>query len=390
MKFKANWVINSLVLLTITLGACKKNSTEEIEIKNKEKVSEKAKTWFETSVSKSIGSGIEILGTGKPDWATTVYYPGKRIYVIKVRLEKQAKANKYIVLMADERANIIGGAYCVVITENKIDEGHASFDLEVNDGAVLYYQFDNSILATKHYENGREVNKKDIITYKKSKNQGNENPNLVDPDEECYENGGQWQCIDWYWQTWVNGELVYEEYLYSTCACYGATGGGGGTTSTCQNLTMAQVHTLMTNITTETQFNVSISHGQSIMNEETGLITRTSNPIWMFYKANFFLGYYAEYTAYFTGTTFKNNINDFWKWNNISFSSISKSAGTLPPCLSQSISHTVSNPLISGDKKTATATLTNVTITYTYSCFFGSETGTRSVVGLESIFHAEN
>lgn len=50
------------------------------------------------------------------------------------------------------------------------------------------------------------------------------------PVPEC--DGGYVQ-IDWYYQIWIDNQLVYEEYLYSTTECLtGGGGGGGGSTAT--------------------------------------------------------------------------------------------------------------------------------------------------------------
>jgi hypothetical protein len=43
--------------------------------------------------------------------------------------------------------------------------------------------------------------------------------------------------VDWYWQTWENGVLVSEEYLFSTneLSCEGGAGGGGTSTDSTKN-----------------------------------------------------------------------------------------------------------------------------------------------------------
>jgi hypothetical protein len=44
----------------------------------------------------------------------------------------------------------------------------------------------------------------------------------------CSEGGGTAVTIDWYYQIYVNGILVSEQYLYSTTECWGTTNTGGG------------------------------------------------------------------------------------------------------------------------------------------------------------------
>lgn len=48
------------------------------------------------------------------------------------------------------------------------------------------------------------------------------------PVQSCEEQGGIVIEIQWWYQTYVDGVLVYEEYLYSTYECWGGGGGGGG------------------------------------------------------------------------------------------------------------------------------------------------------------------
>lgn len=42
-------------------------------------------------------------------------------------------------------------------------------------------------------------------------------------------NSANQECVDWYWQTYENGVLVNEQYLFSTCGPYVEEGSGGGT-----------------------------------------------------------------------------------------------------------------------------------------------------------------
>lgn len=54
---------------------------------------------------------------------------------------------------------------------------------------------------------------------------------LYDPQYATRNNQAEDDCIDWYLQTFINGVLVTEEYLFSTCGPYveeGSTGGSSG------------------------------------------------------------------------------------------------------------------------------------------------------------------
>jgi hypothetical protein len=366
--------------------SCKKAVNEPGGPENKREALSEMKTWFQENYPTISSNEFSILGKDKPVWETMVYNPSERKYFIEVKQENaNSKICKYIVI--DENKTTEPQLHIRLTTDNKAEIKNPLANIE--NGAIIDYKLlDGQWISSQHFKNGGEEKMKDIIVFKPQMKKSNDNPNVVDPQEDCGEHGGQWQCIEWYWQTYVNGELVYEEYLYTTCGCYGATGGGGGTTSTCESLSQEQAQTLMNAIYDETHNDISASHGATLTNEETGIITRTNNPMWMFYKVNFFLGHYNEYTAYFTGLVYKNNNNDFWKWDNIAFSSVNRSAGILPPCFGQSFSHTISNPVISGDKKKAHAVITSFTVTYTLTCAFGVETETKTTTGLEADFNA--
>jgi len=97
------------------------------------------------------------------------------------------------------------------------------------NGAIIKYDLNNNVLASTHIENGKiEKNKQDIISKTKANKDtpGKQATPNIAPSTSC--DGGVQYCIDWYWQTWIDGVLVYEEYLYTTCSCTLSTGGGGG------------------------------------------------------------------------------------------------------------------------------------------------------------------
>lgn len=380
-------IASILILIAIS---CKKNNDETVQLGKNEAIIQKAKTWFESVNSGNIESGIPILGKTEPNWKTLKYYPEEKNYVVEVNLDKPSKAKKYIVLLENSTGELFDARqYVVIDRKNQTSEKNISPIHRIEEGVIIEYHMNNRWIKSKHVEKNSEIERKDIIVYKTTKKNSGEESNIVEQQGVCNEGGGQWLCIDWYWQVFENGVMVYEEFLYSDCSCYGGGAGGGGSTSSCENLTMTQVQTLMGAITDEIGYNVIQYYGQPLWNEETGRITKANNPTWQFYRANFFLGYYAEYSTNYSGLVYKNNANDFWKWDNISFSSLTKTSGSLPPCMGENFTQTQTSPLISTDKKTAKATISNFSITYTYTCFFGSEAGTRTVTGLEYTITAD-
>jgi len=103
---------------------------------------------------------------------------------------------------------------------------------------------------------------------------------------------------------------------------------------------------------------------------------------------NYGLGYSDRYELFFNGIIFKTNINSQWKWESISFDKISKVSGGPPPCISNSTSASVTGPIISGDKLSATYTA-SVTSTISITCLFGSEVDTETTV-LTNTYYANS
>ncbi len=96
-------------------------------------------------------------------------------------------------------------------------------------GALLEYDMSGAVTQSSTYSNGKLlVNNMARLSSKSEVNTNSPLPSNVAPvggGSNC--EGGVNVCTDWYWQTWVNGQLVSEEYVFTTCAC-SATGGGGG------------------------------------------------------------------------------------------------------------------------------------------------------------------
>lgn len=95
------------------------------------------------------------------------------------------------------------------------------------DGAIIKYDKENNLVSSKHFEHGILSNKTDKIQVKQSSAEGPVTSYAPLPS------GCGYIIIDWYWQTYVNGVLVDEEYLYTTqvvlCGDGSGTGGGEGT-----------------------------------------------------------------------------------------------------------------------------------------------------------------
>jgi hypothetical protein len=217
------------LVLTLALFSCKKESTDQSVAVNTE-TQQKLQQWLK-SQNKSTGTAsLPALGTNKPEWQQTKY--AANTYIAPIQLSGSKMALKYFVAKADEDGNIKNGGYYVILSktatkpieaENIILENTASTNFT---GSVLEYDMNNKLIKALHYAGGKlSTTEKDNIFYKPSTKKDDRNAN-VNRADECAEQ--EQFCIDWYWQTFENGILVEEQYLYTTCYCQNSGGGGTG------------------------------------------------------------------------------------------------------------------------------------------------------------------
>jgi hypothetical protein len=233
MKLKQLLPAIFILIITIVSGCKKENLSSGKGTNELGLISQTAKAWFESQGTNIKNSGLQILGNGEPDWNSTAYYPNENIYITHIKLKDQSIANKYLVEKADKSGKITNANYYIVLTKNKTANPEKIIEIylfgkdqmpENFSGALLEYDLNNNVVFNSHYKNGKQENKTDKLVHKSNGSKENKESGYVDPNE-CQ---GEWICIEWYWQIWVNGELVYEEYLYTTCGCSGVGGGGGG------------------------------------------------------------------------------------------------------------------------------------------------------------------
>ncbi len=244
MKMKT---ISIAVVTVITLFGCKKISSDEQSAVTDNTANIKAQAWFEKQTSQLTAAFKSTAGTLKlndapPLWSNTKYFAAAKMLIAPVQVgddTKNSYAAKYLVMQEDASEQVESGYYCFVLSKSSKPEAAPS--LLANDipsgftGAIVKYSLDGSLIAATHYENGAVTDKQDKLEVRPmSKNDdGGVSPNLAPIN--C--NGTQ-VCTDWYWQTYVNGVLVYEEYLFSSCTCEqpggGGSSGGGGVNTNCQ------------------------------------------------------------------------------------------------------------------------------------------------------------
>lgn len=131
-------------------------------------------------------------------------------------------------------------------------------------------------------------------------------------------------CVDWYWQTYVNGVLVYEEFLYQTCECLnsgGGGGGGGGTTSTTPT-DLEQCTIALNNIVNATSLSSTLI-SETLESETTE--TKTKLYSWDCLKNS----YGWKVVSFERGVHKKRGITNAWEWQSLENIGISKEGNTL-------------------------------------------------------------
>jgi len=319
-------------LMTILLMGCKRESLNHEPVAQQPGMGEKLQAWYESrpaiqtaNPAKTISKSDHQLS--KPDWNATNYYPASQLFVSPVKFDTKKTAvssnfQKYLVGSGTPDGNINSGKYIYLITKKTdgpapayVQNAEPAFLMqqkipEAFTGAVFEYDLDNNFLSGKYYEQGRSTDKITRLSYKSGG--VNTSANYEDPGE-CE---GEMICTDWYWQTWVNGELVYEEYLFTTCECNSGTGGGGGggTPTPPTPLQMCQV--AVQNILNATNSaNLRLSND---IESQTPL-KRTRIYSWKCVQG---FGWYV--VAYDKGVQIRDKINTPWKWESLVNLGISK------------------------------------------------------------------
>ncbi|MGG9961612.1 hypothetical protein [Ferruginibacter sp. SUN106] len=165
------------------------------------------------------------------------YYLDSRTSIVPIDLvsvDKKIATTKYFVTKTDENGKVNAENYYVILSAGKnnvavtpdlLSGKKISADF---DGAIIRYDKDNNFVSSNHFENGNLSPKTDKIEVRKSKSP-EPTPGYAPLNQGC-----SYITVDWYWQTYVNGVLVNEEYLYTTqiVVCEDGDGSGGGTGST--------------------------------------------------------------------------------------------------------------------------------------------------------------
>jgi len=172
------------------------------------------------------------LSKARPNWGKSISLTEKDIFIIPLQLnllDKESKKN-YAFALYDRSANIAQSQFFIIRnTNNDLEEPEA---IELAKKFVLNPAKQNippgNIISTiPMAKKNVDIANGNMIFLKEKINKGSGGSSNYEA-ENCEANGGTIVTIEWYYQTWVNGILVNEEYLFTTHECWGGGGGGGG------------------------------------------------------------------------------------------------------------------------------------------------------------------
>ncbi len=223
------------LLVIASLAACKKIDapTEKVSTSTVQKL----KDWYQKQKPPKVHSQNldgDDLPEVEPDWDEVQYYPTTFLYKIPLDFEiDNPRVAQYLLLHQDNAGNILSGEYAFIllkdIQNNITKEGLETLfpklttfdDMPAELAAsMVKYNLNGEFIDSKKVENS-------IISITEEKLEFVEKNA---PLPECQAT----LCTDWYWTTWLNGVVITESYLYTTCTCI-SYGGGGGTTGNGNN-----------------------------------------------------------------------------------------------------------------------------------------------------------
>lgn len=278
----------------------------------------------------------------KLQWDKTEYFEESKTSITPisfVSITGNISEYKYLVTYVGEDGEIKQGNYYVILKDKSTNADITADLFSLKNipldfkGTIIKYDLNNNQVTSKNFVNGQITNNSDKIFLKKSKNQIAVNNNApLDP-------GCGYVTVDWFWQTWVNGYLVSEEYLFSTSeiVCEGGGGGGGNnppTPPTPQEMCHAANEAILNDA-------AAANYRLSEDLEQESQLQRTKLYAWKCVKG---LGWYV--IAYDRGVHTRQSVTKPWKWVSLENINISK----------------VGNTTMYGGTVTATKVFSNATI----------------------------
>lgn len=231
-----------LATLCAITYSCKKNDTGiPLPGADKPRV-EKASAWYDqqmkTMKPATLNDAAQLtLSQDKPAWDKASYFAAQHTLIVPLQTAGKesgnVKAAGYLVLKENAAGDMENGSFYYVLQPAgsvEVDISPALFSNKIEQaqfsGAIIRYSPGGSLSGSRHYNNGVPEAKEDRLLQRTANKGNGETQNLAPLDPGC-----SYLTIDWYWQTYQNGVLISEVYVFSTTeiVCEGGGGGGGGT-----------------------------------------------------------------------------------------------------------------------------------------------------------------
>ncbi len=240
-QFKPAALLLAAIISTFSIiSGCKKNTLPAESDNTLNAQIQNVKTWFEglPTATATGQRGSSVSRNNMPpvtlQWSSARYFAGERAYLVPATIQPgSSQAAAYLVIAEDAQGNPEQASYTMVMPDKKKMSAAAINSINmvpgflqgrqvpaVFEGALLQFSRGGAAYSGVNYANGQEKAGQASGLAAKRATENNATANRA----PCT---GERVCTDWYWQTWVDGNLVDEEYLFTTCVCDGDVGGGG-------------------------------------------------------------------------------------------------------------------------------------------------------------------
>lgn len=280
------WVFFTSLLVT----SCKKEIATEVAplVTASEKIIKDFKKFYQDNVAANASAKTTtVYGQGTPQWDKAISAGNENEFIIPlalnlIRVNEKFSVSKFLLLKKE--GNEITGDYYHVISKK------ANGPTEIPTALIKIKAANrqsHEVIKTPLPIVVAKTNAGDHITGRMMSpgEMGYDIPPEAGrfmPADECAANGGTMVQIDWYYQEFDNyGNLIYEEYLYSTTECLeGGGGGGGGTANAPTDQQICEINMLLALNTTATS-STFLSWNQTQSND----LRRTRMYSWHYCKA---------------------------------------------------------------------------------------------------------
>lgn len=237
---KARFLVLIAVALSCLFISCRKDvlPSEPVSVTS-EAIIQKLKNFYQQETQSSEFKKRIVRDQGLPDWEHTISSDGKYLIPITVNSHKSnGKYNSSKYLLLTDTDNHLKAQYIYWVNDK-------STGVPPTDLREVFQRLTGGYTGSLKAANGiaialadmkqptSDFRKGNSMQYKivESSAKGGDTTIIANnlPQANCQENGGTLVEIEWWYQEYDNyGNLIYEEYVYSTYECWGIGNGGGG------------------------------------------------------------------------------------------------------------------------------------------------------------------